>query len=98
MLLYTLLGLSVLALLGGMWRAWRDDDNFPAVLACIVSFVAVVVFALLCVGTDDAERTAFMTECQMYHKQYECTAMWRAGEPHTTVVSMPVTQWSGSTR
>lgn len=46
------------------------------------AFCALIV-GLLIVGAVNSvnEKAAFMAECVQDHKQYECDAIWRSGEP-----------------
>ena len=58
------------------------------VLAAVLVVFGFVIFKSS--QSENAENKKFMTECLTEHKEYECTAMWRAGESHTTVIPMPV--------
>lgn len=40
-------------------------------------------------SADNAHRQSFMTACTQDHKNYECDAMWRAGEPDIIPVFIP---------
>jgi hypothetical protein len=65
-------------------------DNLGWILGAFILFCLVGLFGA---GMQITKaRSAFMAECVQYQKQYECTAMWRAGEQHhsTTVVPMPI--------
>lgn len=72
-----------------------DDLKY---LMAMVSIVVVATTAALAplallfwLFDDTAERqAAFMDDCLQHRPQYECTAMWRAGENHTSVVPVPV--------
>lgn len=70
-------------------------DNFldkalgPFIVIMIGGVALFTVVAIYAIATDRS-REDFMTECQHDHKQYECSAMWRAGHSTTTVVPMPV--------
>lgn len=61
-------------------------------IACgILSFIASGGFLIAAVERDSAkQRAAFMTECIQYRKQYECTVLWREGDPETVVVPVVV--------
>lgn len=64
------------------------DDFFGVfVFGICVVFIALVVVA---VSEESKHQDAFMKQCMEDHKQYECDALWRAGEDHTQVVPMPV--------
>lgn len=50
-------------------------------------FIAGAVALLLLIGyAEYHEQSRFMDACLQDHKEYECTAMWRAGESHTVFI------------
>ncbi len=51
---------------------------------------ALAMAMVMAVAGGNAEREKFMRGCLADRKEYECTAMWRAGESHTTVMPIPV--------
>lgn len=57
----------------------------------VLTAITLGVCALLWWGVEEsiAARRAFMAECLQDHKQYECTAMWRAGESQVVPVFIP---------
>ncbi len=56
--------------------------DFPWPLFFLIAVIIGVGFLFWKAAEYDAiERAAFMTECVKERKEYECTAMWRAGEP-----------------
>lgn len=57
-------------------------------LSCLVA--AGVFLMVGAVQSDSRAQAAFMAQCLQDHKEYECVAMWRAGESHTQVVPMPI--------
>jgi hypothetical protein len=58
-------------------------DNFGwLLLAGCAALGGLLAFALT---EDNAHAERFMAECTRDHKNYECDAMWRAGEPKTVV-------------
>lgn len=58
-------------------------------LVCL--FIAVIMWlSYISFEHKEVKRQAFMTECQKDHKEYECTYMWRAGEPDTVPVFIPM--------
>ncbi len=61
-------------------------------LIVVVVFLAGGIGALVLYASSRAEKEwqEFNTECVKDHKQYECSAMWRAGESQTVVVPIPV--------
>jgi hypothetical protein len=64
------------------------NDNFGSILVGIlIIFIAICVVA---VTAESKHLDNFMAQCMQDHKQYECDAMWRAGEDHTTVMPMPI--------
>lgn len=67
-----------------------NDDHMLWGIGSI--FVAGVFFLIGAAQSDSRARTAFMTQCLQDRKEYECVAMWRAGDSHTQVVPvvMPV--------
>lgn len=69
-----------------------EEIIFKAVLAllggAIICLFVAVPFMLV---NDHKEKELFMDEClQDGRKQYECTAMWRAGKSSAKVMPMPV--------
>lgn len=57
---------------------------FGIILAVLIGGVVVACNA------DEEHRKKFMADCMQDHKQYECDALWRAGEDHTTVMPVPI--------
>lgn len=69
------------------------DDRWPVVFLAVALVLTSLLVRLCMSAADDAERAraAFMSDCQAHGRaEYECTALWRAGEKHTEVVSVPV--------
>lgn len=57
----------------------------------IVGVISLIVIAPFAIMAENESESAFMAECLADNKkQYECTAMWRAGENNTAVMPMPV--------
>lgn len=52
--------------------------------------VCLVIAIPLAINEENANRDAFMAECEKDRKHYECEAMWRAGNSHSAVVPMPM--------
>lgn len=53
--------------------------------------IAACIGLLIWAGNSEAnQKEAFMTECLKDHKQYECTAMWRAGDNKSSTVVVPM--------
>lgn len=66
---------------------WFLDNLGTVLVVMILGFLALIFV----IAKDTGEREdAFMSECTKDHKQYECTAMWRAGERHDSTVVVPV--------
>lgn len=65
-------------------------DFFDWVMMFFIGAVIILVIAMIAFSVIDGnkEREAFMRECLKDHKEYECTAMWRAGD--SNVVPMPI--------
>lgn len=66
------------------------------ILKGLIAFFVIAVIVLIAalpfviVGERKAKES-FMAEClEDGKKQYECTAMWRAGKNNTAVMPMPV--------
>lgn len=79
-----------------LWDRTRDILRWHGVEIAIVTAIiaTIVVFGYGFVGAArerEKARKAFMAECVKDHKEYECTAMWRAGEPKTVVVPIHTT-------
>jgi hypothetical protein len=60
------------------------NDNWPG--------IAIIVVGMLLIGTligagkyEQEQKDKFMQECLQDKKEYECTALWRAGS-HAQVV------------
>lgn len=68
--------------------AWVVDEPSWAVAGVCIAFAALLFISVGMATRDEERRSAFMTECLMEHKQYECTALWRGGQRN--VVAMPV--------
>jgi hypothetical protein len=68
--------------------------DWDKVIGGFLIFITIALVVGLAVGMysalTDRTQDEFMAECIKEHKQYECTAMWRSGENHSTVVPMPV--------
>lgn len=78
------------------WDRTRNTLRWHGMEIAIVTAIIVIIVVLgygLVVGAREKEkaRKAFMAECVKDHKEYECTAMWRAGEPKTVVVPIHTT-------
>lgn len=58
-------------------------------LLVVLAIVALVWMVIALGRSDERDREAFMAECLQHRPQYECTAMWRAGERSTTFMFIP---------
>lgn len=57
----------------------------------ITALVVAILTGILHLGKiDAAKRERFIAQCTQDHKEYECVAMWRAGESHTQVVPVVI--------
>lgn len=57
----------------------------------IFIFVVLAIVAIILLFKQDAaDSRRFMTECMKDKKEYECVAMWRAGQTHTAVMPLPI--------
>lgn len=74
-----------------MYIDWEE-----VILKTVIGFAGVAFTALLisipfAVVNSGKEKESFMAEClEDGKKQYECTAMWRAGKRSTASMPMPV--------
>ncbi len=64
-----------------------EKNLFLGLGACMLAIVILIWWVVVAEGKREQ---AFMADCMQERKAYECAAMWRAGESHTTVVPMPV--------
>lgn len=56
-----------------------------------VLLVVVLVWGCVVLSRDyKQKKDEFMSACVKDRKEYECVAMWRAGNSHTIVMPMPV--------
>lgn len=65
----------------------RGEGGLGAFIAILSVVLLTWLFYYMIASTSEAG-AAFMKECLTERKQYECTAMWRAGDSSTTV--MPI--------
>lgn len=63
-------------------------DNMGTII--IVALVVVGIGFYYAVKDTGRQHSAFMTECRQYQKNYECTALWRAGEQRGVTYIAPV--------
>ena len=61
-------------------------DNFGWFLVAFA--VVIIALGVMAGNASMRDRMAFMEDCMKDRKEYECTAMWRAGQP--SVVPMPI--------
>lgn len=60
-------------------EADRRSLRFEIIVAYGI-VAAVVGFAAYALKVSQETQHRFMTQCMQDHKEYECTAMWRAGD------------------
>jgi hypothetical protein len=67
----------------------RSDRRMHIVLGCVIGAVVLgcVWLTVHVHNVSSARHARFMSQCMQDHKEYECTAMWRAGdrEPPTLI-------------
>lgn len=78
---------AAVVLIGYAFRSDRGWAMFAGVLCILVAIGLVLAEAA---ERETKEHSDFMEQCTHDHKAYECAAMWRAGEDHTTVVPVVV--------
>ena len=72
----------------------KADRRFHIIMSCVVA-VTVLFFVVLGYYAITRGREAhgrFMRQCMEDHKEYECTALWRAGDrasPDLIVIPIP---------
>ena len=68
------------------------SDNMDAPFGLFIALLIGGLIAVLpsVVSADNERRDAFMKSCLQDKKDYECTAMWRAGDSRTFVAPVPV--------
>lgn len=66
----------------------RDYDIMLWVCGALAALIVFVI--VMAIRSDNENFHRFMTQCQTDHKEYECYAMWRAGESHVTAVPVVV--------
>ncbi len=72
----------------------KADRRFHIIMSCVVAgtvlfFVAIGYYA---VTRGREAHVRFMRQCMEDHKEYECTALWRAGDrasPDLIVIPIP---------
>lgn len=74
-----------------MYIEWESLILKGAISLSIIALLALIVGAPMMVASERKAKESFMAEClEDGKKQYECTAMWRAGKNNTAVMPMPV--------
>ncbi len=66
------------------------DEDFSGVAVFGGIIVAVVVLLWYAIAQDIDAKEDFMQACLKDHKQYECTAMWRAGQQNYVPIVIPM--------
>ena len=75
-------------------RIRKEGRRFNIILSCVVAGVLLFFVTIIYYGvTGQREAHArFMRQCMEDHKEYECTALWRAGDrasPDLIVIPIP---------
>lgn len=78
-----------------MWRRAAKWLGWSAELIAIgvagAAIISLIIFCGWAVVSDESDKqAAFIAECRHDHKAYECEALWRQGENHTSVVPLPI--------
>lgn len=78
------------------WKRTKNTLRWHGMEIVIVTAIVLIVVlfgwgAVYEAQEKEKARKAFMFECTKDHKEYECTAMWRAGEPKTVIVPINTT-------
>ena len=63
-------------------------NNLGTIL--VLMLVGAGVVAYFGIQRDREEKARFMEQCLKDRKEYECTAMWRAGGSHAYPIIIPV--------
>lgn len=69
---------------------YLDSGDFIALSVCAVVVLGIGALTIFALIDDGRARTAFMAECRQHRQNFECVAMWRAGQTSTVVMPMPV--------
>lgn len=71
-----------------MWIEWMFDHPGWSTLGIILFVIGVACMAGI---IEDRAQTYFMGQClEDNRKEYECVAMWRAGNSQITTTNVPV--------
>ena len=75
-------------------RMRKESRRFNIILSCVVAGVLLLFVALgyYAVTREREAHARFMRQCMEDHKEYECTALWRAGDrasPDLIVIPIP---------
>ncbi len=71
----------------------KESRRFNTIMSCIAVGVLLFFAAVIYYGvTGQREAHArFMRQCMEDHKEYECTALWHAGDrPLPDLIVMPI--------
>jgi len=72
-----------------MTDQWRFTILMSSFFTVVIGGIVAAVWYAASVGAARYDR--FMAQCMEDHKEYQCTAMWRAGDhPPPDVVVMPI--------
>jgi hypothetical protein len=72
-------------------RLYAEDWLFVGFLTLLLALVLAMGFGIVAQARADGKaRAEFMAQCEEHRPAYECTAMWRDGEPETVVAPVPM--------
>jgi hypothetical protein len=63
-------------------------EEIVGIIVGVILALGLIALVLVAVASDAKARARFMEQCIEDRPEYECTAMWRAGE--ATVVPVPI--------
>ena len=68
----------------------RSSRRFHIIMSCCFGlfFAALIGFGVYAFKTGENAHRRFMTQCMEDHKEYECTAMWRAGSSEAPTIML----------
>jgi hypothetical protein len=66
-------------------------EDFWSVWLAVILTVGLLAGLVVVAAKSEAEHKArFMAQCMQDHKEYECTALWRRGDPSVVAVPIPI--------
>ena len=81
-------------LIAWKWIAWKTQNwdlmdwlMWPLLFTIVIAFIFVLFIGLpLAIYYEAKAHERFMNECLQHRPQYECTAIWRAGNRNQRTV------------